>query len=101
MVLWLDPTSFTLDDTEDKSILYDLEEDRFEVAIDTAYVDVIGNIEVIVIAVADDLYNLFVEDVPPLVRGGFVFVDDTGVIDNVLTNVLRSGDETIDIELPQ
>jgi hypothetical protein len=101
LVLWLDPTGIDLEDSEGGSILYELNEEVVEVTMDDVFVDLIGNIEVIVIAIADELYELVVDNVPDLGRGGYVFIDGSEVESNLFTDELRDGETEFEIVLPE
>jgi hypothetical protein len=71
------------------------------VSLENAFVELVGNIEVVVIPVLEGAYQLIVEESWEFIRAGFVFVDDTQIIEEVLTDELRDGETQIDIELPE
>ena len=74
MVIWLDPTSFDMTDPGGSTASYNLANDSYSNNLSSAYVNVAGNVEVIVIPnpPPTGTYNLTVSNVPPTARGGVV-----------------------------
>lgn len=100
LVIWLDPTGFDVIDPAGDAIVFEPETDDTTVEIATGFIDLIGNLEVIVIATAGGVYDLFVNTVPPLARGGYVCADASGVFSDVLTDELRGGQFQFPLALP-
>ena len=108
LVIWLDPVSFALADPGGSRTTYDLGTDAFDARIPSAYVNVTGNIEVIVIPVDLDrgtppgwTYVSDVSDVPARARGGAVYFwpGQDRLEFWELTDGLRAGQRTFDFVL--
>jgi len=94
MALWLDPVSIVLDNQDNEKIEYDLEDDELVVEDNSCYVEVGGNVEIILCAVIDTvtaLFNLNVSNVPETARGGVILIGPNAEASQNLTNDLRSG----------
>lgn len=73
LVLVLDPVSIQLVAPEGKAFTYDLQTNTTANGLARTYVEVGGNVEVVVIANPAGVLNLTVKDVPTLARGGWVY----------------------------
>jgi hypothetical protein len=93
LVIWLDPQSFALADPGGKRVVYNLGSGAFQDDLDTAFVSVTGNVEVLVIPTRGGRYVLDVSNVPETARGGAVLFGLGGADDRVvqLTAGLRAG----------
>ncbi len=104
--LFLDPVSLNVSDLDEEEIAYDLaqhDDDPLVVTDDDCYVEVGGNIEVIVCTVYDPLeefFDLRVDDVPETVRGGYVLIGPSTETVTNLTPDLRSGTTNFRISFP-
>jgi hypothetical protein len=91
LVVWLDPGSFVITEPAGGGASYDIGNDDLMDEIDGAYVDVIGNIEVIVLAPQEGVYDFVVSDLGEQARGGYVLVSEFEVVTESFTPELRSG----------
>ncbi len=90
----LDPVGIELEDEEMERIEYDLEDDELVVDDDDCYVEVGGNIEMVICAVLDTvtaLFQLNVSHVPETARGGVILIGPNMESSRSLTDDLRSG----------
>jgi hypothetical protein len=99
LVIWIDPGSIDLEDPDGDEIVYDSDADTLETDIDDGYVDVTGNVEVIVVANASGTFQLGVSDLSATARGGVVVLGTTGNQTQNLTNGLRSGTTSFTISV--
>ena len=79
------------------SISYDLGDDELSLGIDDIFVDVIGNIEIIILVTLGGLFDFAVSDVGGQGRGGFVFVGPDQSTDDTFTDEIRNGDTDVTI----
>ena len=94
LVIWLDPVSPTLIDAGGSRVVYDQQNSSFANTIGQAYVNVTGNLEVIVVpfaASATETLHLRVADVAATVRGGVLYFGADGNQVRPLTADLRGG----------
>jgi hypothetical protein len=94
LVLVLDPVSISLVDPAGKAFTYDLQTNTTVNGLARTYVEVGGNVEVVVIANPGGVLNLTVKDVPTLARGGWVYFGGLRDEMRLLTDELRSGIDT-------
>ncbi len=74
LVIWLDPVSFNLADSEGRRVVYKLKDGSFRNDFSTAFVNVTGNIEVLVVPTIGGQFTLNLGDVPENARGGAVLL---------------------------
>jgi hypothetical protein len=94
LVIWLDPVSPTLVDSRGSRVVFNLQANSFVNTFRQAYVNVTGNLEVIVVPFVTSTtqtFNLNVEDVPATVRGSVVFLGLEHDQVRPLTADLRAG----------
>jgi hypothetical protein len=101
LVVWLDPGSFVITEPAGGGVSYDIGNDDLSDDIDGAFVDVIGNIEVIVLAVQEGIYDFVVSDVGEQARGGFVLIEELVISSDTFTDELRSGTTEFEIVTSQ
>ena len=97
LVLVLDPLSFEAIDPEGPEASYDLGTEEFENTFDDAFVDVSGNVEVVVLPNPGPTLTLNVDDVPATARALVVSFDASGSQVLNLTEPVRSGQTTFTI----
>lgn len=105
--LFLDPVSLNVTDLDEEEIAYDLaqhnDDEPLRVTDDDCYVEVGGNIEVIVCPIFQpdvEQFDLTVNDVPETVRGGYAFIGPSTETIRNLTPELRSGTTYFRISFP-
>jgi hypothetical protein len=103
MILVLDPVSIDLEDDDevDDGVQYDLEDGIVVVEEDDVFVEVGGNVEVIVWPVEDpdvESFDLAVSDVPEKARAAVVYVTPDGETYESLTEQLRAGVTNFSLE---
>jgi hypothetical protein len=97
LIIVLDPVSIDLEDEDGDRIIYDPATDEVENDIGDSFIEVGGNIEVIVIANPLGAYDLEVSNVPALPRGTIVQVSNSATTVTPITNQLRSGQTSFTI----
>jgi hypothetical protein len=100
LVLWLDPVSLDLVDPANKHAVYDLKTNTVSNQQSRTFVEVGGNIEVLVLADVAGTFHLNVADVPPTARGGALVFSKTGDETFAFTNQLRDGIDGFTIQIP-
>jgi hypothetical protein len=93
LVIWLDPVSPTLIDSRGSRVVYNQQDSSFVNTISQAYVNVTGNLEVIVlpfVATTTETFRLLVSNVPASARGGAVYFGVDGNVLRPLTADLRN-----------
>ena len=94
LVIWLDPVSPTFVDSRDNRVVFNQQDNSFVNTLRRAYVNVTGNLEVIVVtffATTAETFRLAVANVPATVRGGVVYFGADGNEVRPLTSDLRGG----------
>jgi hypothetical protein len=91
LVIFLDPVPFGLVDPDGRSLNYDLKNNSFGSSLPKAFVQVGGNVELVVIPNPIGTYELNVADAPARARGGAVYFGDHGFAIRSLTDELRAG----------
>jgi FG-GAP-like repeat len=94
LVIWLDPVSPTVVDAQGSRIVYAQQDRSFLNTISRAYVNVTGNLEVIVLPIfagVTETLRLTVADVPATARGGVLYFGTQGNEVRPLTAELRGG----------
>ncbi|HKB40001.1 MAG TPA: hypothetical protein VKD72_26430, partial [Gemmataceae bacterium] len=94
LVIWLDPVSPVLIDSRGSRVVYDQQVSSFLNTFSKAYVNVTGNLEVIVlpfVATVTETFRLTVADVPSTVRGGALYFGADRNEARPLTADLRGG----------
>jgi hypothetical protein len=92
MALWLDPVSIDLESSSGGNIDFNLETGIATNTTNKCYMEVGGNVEIIVCGVSRaDRFRLRVRNVPASARGGVVLVDNDDEMTSRLTSRLRSG----------
>src|SRR5262249_12761160 len=91
LVLVLDPVSATLQNSSGDQIDYNVGDGSLSNTFPDGFVNVIGNIEVIVLNLLGGELSLQVSDVPATARGGVVFVGEQTDMEESLTDALRAG----------
>src|SRR5690606_15890927 len=78
LVLLLDPVSINLVDPNGTSAQYDLQTNSVSSTIPNTFVEVAGNVELIIVADALGAYGLQVQDIPTQPRGVLGLADNSG-----------------------
>lgn len=93
LVLLLDPVSISLVDPEGKRFGYDLQKNTLANNLSNSFVEVGGNVELLVIAQPTGSYQLNIANVPVLARGGWAYLGNqgSGVTVELLTAQMRDG----------
>jgi hypothetical protein len=102
LVIWLDPVSPTLVDSQGSRIVFNQEDNLFLNTIRRAYVNVTGNVEVFVLTLpvaTNEKFRLTVDNVTAAARGGAIYFGADGNEVRQLTPVLRSGVTNIEISV--
>jgi hypothetical protein len=99
LVLWLDPVPLGLTSPDGGAVVYDQQDNTLEDTIPDGYVNVVGNIEVIVLTGTSGQVTLQVSNVPPTARGGVVMLGQDQDQAMGLTDDLRNGDTTFNFSL--
>jgi hypothetical protein len=94
LVIWLDPVSPTFIDSQNSRVIFNQQDNSFVNTLNRAYVNVTGNLELIVVpffANTIETARLSVADVASTVRGGVVYFGAQGNAVRQLTADLRAG----------
>lgn len=94
LVVLLDPVSISLVDPAGKSFQYDLQLNTVANNLSRTFVEVGGNVELVVIAQPSGAFNLLVSDVPPLARGGWAYLGNQQSTVQLLTAAIRGGERS-------
>ncbi len=91
-IIWLDPVSLDLQaPSRAQRVQYNTQQNTVSNNLGQTYVEVGGNVEVIVLAGVSGTFNLNVGDVPLTARGGAVLLNSLGGELFTFTDALRSG----------
>ena len=99
LIVFLDPVSLDLVDPGNNRVTFDLQTNDVERSIPNAFVEVGGNVEIVVIPNVNWRYQLNVADVPGAARGGVVFLGSQSEMVQTFTNELRGGTRTFNFDL--
>jgi hypothetical protein len=103
MALFIDPAIIDIEDSEGEIIFYEPGAPTPIVTDDDCFVEVSGNIEVVICNILDpiiEFYELAVTGTPETVRGGIILIgQNTEIVANI-TDELRDGVEDFTIEFP-
>jgi hypothetical protein len=91
VVLWLDPVSLGVTDPSGMHADYNQGTGALNNGLMGGYVNVGGNIDVVVLPASSGQVGLQVSDVPATARGGLVFLGPQGNTQQSLTGALRAG----------
>ncbi len=98
LVLLLDPVSIKLVDPAGRSFSYDLQQNTVANNLSNSFVEVGGNVELVVIAQPPGILQLNIANVPPLARGGWVYLStQTNTVQTLLTADIRDGATTFSL----
>jgi hypothetical protein len=97
-VFFLDPVSFGLVDPQGRSLAYDLQSSAFSNNLPNTFVEVGGNVELVIIPNPTGIYRLSVANVPPHARGGYVHFGHLAPMAAPITAALRAGDSSFTID---
>jgi hypothetical protein len=94
LIIWLDPVSIDLADPGGSRAVFNLQTNRVSNAVAKSFVEVGGNVQVMVMAAASGTFTLNINDVSATARGGAVMLLP-GQIETVsLTEAMRAGEQT-------
>jgi hypothetical protein len=102
LALWMDPVSFDLEDPNNDRTKYNQGSGQLSPGIPDSWTSVVGNVEVIVVAVPaspDPTFTLSVSDVPATARGGVVVLGPAGDTTQALTSALQGGTTTFQLSV--
>ncbi len=91
LVIFLDPVSIGLVDPAGRSFQYNLETNAVANALPRTFVEVGGNVEIMVIAEPRGIYQLDVANVSARARGGAIYLGRETVEVRSITDALRTG----------
>jgi hypothetical protein len=100
LVLALDPLSLNLVDSQNRRAVFDLKSNEVTNSQPKTYVQVGGNIEVVVVADPARTYALNVSDVNETARGGALILSPDGTQVISLTDALRAGVQDFSFDVP-
>ncbi len=100
-VIWLDPVSIDLADAQGTRSVYNLQSSSVNNGMTRTYMETGGNVEVIVMAGLSGTFSLNIADVQPTARGGEVIFGGGKVQTVALTDAIRDGTRSFQIEMPQ
>jgi hypothetical protein len=98
LVIWLDPVSIGLADPGSNRVVFNQQTNVTQNSINRTYVEVGGNVEVIVTAAVSGTYRLNVSDVQPTARGGVLILDGNNVQSQSLTAEMRGGESNFQFQ---
>jgi hypothetical protein len=99
LIIFLDPVSLDLVDPGNNRVTFNLQTNQVARAIPNAFVEVGGNVEVVVIPNVNGRYRLDVTDVPAAARGGVVFLGRQSNMVQTFTDELRGGTRSFEFDL--
>lgn len=98
-IMWFDPVSIDLQAPQGGSVSYNLSSNAVTNSISQTFVQVGGNVELLVMANASGSFNLDVSNVPSTARGGQVQVSAAGSSSMELTGALREGTTSFQVQV--
>ena len=98
-VMWFDPVSIDLQAPQGGAVSYSLASNAVTNNVSQTFVQVGGNVELLVLANASGTFNLDVSNVPSTARGGGVQISANGVSSSEFTGALREGTTSFQLEL--
>lgn len=99
LIVFLDPVSLDLVDPGNNRVTFDLQTNEVQRSIPNAFVEVGGNVEIVVIPNVNGQYRLDVADVPAAARGGVVFLGRQSEMVQTFTDELRGGARSFNFDL--
>src|SRR5262249_2301477 len=99
-VFWLDPVSLDVRSPQGQRAAYSLQNNQVSNNLERTYVNVSGNVEVVVMANVPGTFQLGVADVPATARGGAVVLGDTTAAVLSFTDAVRAGESTFVVQVP-
>ena len=99
LIIFLDPVSLDLVDPGNNRVTFNLQTNQVQRTIPNAFVEVGGNVEIVVVPNVNGQFRLNVADVPPTARGGAVFLGRQSQMVQTFTNGLRGGTRSFDLDL--
>lgn len=99
LIVFLDPVSLDLVDPANNRVTFDLQTNEVERSIPNAFVEVGGNVEIVVVPNANGQFRLNVADVPAAARGGVVFLGRQSEMVQTFTDELRGGTQSFTFDL--
>ena len=99
-IIWLDPVSCDLQSPQGQQASYNLGSNQAVNGIDRTFIEVGGNVELLVLAGQAGTFKLDVSDVPALARGGAVVLSPVGDQVMSFTDALRSGTMEFNNQIP-
>lgn len=99
LIVFLDPVSLDLVDPGNNRVTFDLQTNEVERSIPNAFVEVGGNVEIVVVPNANGQFRLNVADVPAAARGGVVFLGRQSEMVQTFTDELRGGTQSFTFDL--
>ncbi len=100
LVLFLDPVALSLVDPQSKRTTFDLQTNQVTNTQPKTYVEVGGNIEVVLVADIAGVFRLNVSDVDATARGGALIIGPDGAQEVSLTDQLRAGVQDFSFDVP-
>ncbi len=98
-LIWLDPISLDVESPSGSAVSYSLASNAVANGLSQSYVDVGGNVEVVVLANATGTFNVNVANVGATARGGAVLLSDLGASELEFTSDLRSDVTSFQLDL--
>jgi hypothetical protein len=99
LVVWLDPVSINLADSEGARTVYNENSPTVSRGLSDTFVEVGGNVELMVVAGARGTFTLNVGDVGAQARGGAVVINQGAADSIALTDAMRGGTTQFDFRI--
>lgn len=96
LVIWLDPVSINLADSEGSRTTYDEGSGAVASGLRNTFVEVGGNVELVVVAAAQGSFRLNVGDAGAAARGGVAVITGASAQTSELTSAMRAGTTSFD-----
>ncbi len=88
-IIWFDPVSLDLQSSQGQAVSYSMSSNAVSSNISQSFVQVGGNVELVVMANAAGTFNLDASNIPSTARGGEVELSSSGSSSESLTSTLR------------
>ncbi len=98
LIIWLDPVSIDLADPGGNRAVFNLQTNTVSNALPRTYVEVGGNVEVLVLAAVSGTFTLNLADIQSTARGGAVVLTPDRVQSVALTDAMRDGQRTFQFD---
>jgi hypothetical protein len=100
LIVWLDPVDIDLADAQGTRTVFNMQSNTVTNSLPRTYIEVGGNVELVVMAGVSGRFTLNVDNVPQTARGGAVVIGGGRVETTALTTAMRAGEREFQFLVP-